>query len=88
MSQSDKEIQSQLHNYLTIACNYRFDVLVTLISGEKFKGQAFATGTNEQKQNCFIIQSVKGKQSIATNRISTLTAITENPHFHKVNFRA
>ena len=54
MSQGDKEIQTQLQSYLTIACNYRFDVLVTLISGEKFKGRAFATGTNEQKQNCFI----------------------------------
>lgn len=54
MSQSDKEIQSQLHNYLTIACNYRFDVLVTLISGEKFKGQAFATGTNEQNKTALL----------------------------------
>jgi len=75
------------HDYIEVACLYRLKVVLKLKTGDKIIGTAQDTVLNDKRDEC--IQLKKDNQvpeAIALSRISTMHAVTQNPHFDCVEF--
>lgn len=72
------------HDYVEIACMYRYLVKLSLKSGAELQGIALDTRRNAQQQECIVI----GEQSnlIPLDSISSMAALGQNPHFQLVRF--
>lgn len=79
-------ISCQLHDYIEIACMYRFKVRLTLHSGVSLEGVALGTTYNRERQECLLLDTGFGKQFVALDQLKSMQALAENPHFDIVNF--
>ncbi|WP_417616083.1 Rho-binding antiterminator [Oceanisphaera sp.] len=74
------------HDYIEIACLYRYPVILTLASGDELSGIALDTARNEQRQECIKIQSDDAEHLIPLASITRMAANVANPHFRVINF--
>lgn len=72
------------HDYVEIACLYRYVVKLTLKSGEEVTGIALDTRRNAQRQECIAINNIDNL--IALDAVATMEVLVENPHFKLVRF--
>ena len=77
-------ISCDQHDYVEIACMYRYQVKLTLKSGEEITGIALDTRRNAQLQECIAINN--SDTLIPLDSVATMAALAENPHFKLVNF--
>lgn len=74
------------HDYIEIACTFRYPVRLTLKSGEIVEGKALDTQRNEARQECLKL-SVAGEETLVVlDEISRMVACADNPHFQTVSF--
>ncbi len=74
------------HDYIEIACTFRYPVRLTLKSGDIVEGKALDTQRNEARQECIKL-AIAGKESLVVlNEISRMEACADNPHFQVVSF--
>ncbi|MGB5856361.1 MAG: Rho-binding antiterminator [Oceanisphaera sp.] len=74
------------HDYIEIACLYRYPITLTLVSDEHISGIALDTARNEQRQECIKIQNDDTEHLIPLASITRMTATVDNPHFRVVEF--
>ena len=74
------------HDYIEIACLYRYAVTLTLTAGHTLSGIALDTARNEQRQECIKMLADDVEQLIPLATISRMSANTNNPHFLVVEF--
>ena len=43
------------HDYIEIACMYRFEMRLVLENGQVAQGKAFQTALNENKEECLVL---------------------------------
>lgn len=72
------------HDYVEIACLYRYVVKLTLKSGEEVTGIALDTRRNVQRQECIAINHID--TLIALDAVASMEALVKNPHFNRVTF--
>ncbi len=72
------------HDYVEIACLYRYVVKLTLKSGEEVTGIALDTRRNTQRQECIAIHHIDNL--VVLDAVATMEALVENPHFKRVTF--
>jgi Rho-binding antiterminator len=77
-------ISCDQHDYVEIACMYRYQVKLTLKSGEEITGIALDTRRNAQLQECIAINNTDNL--IPLDSVATMAALVENPHFNLVTF--
>ena len=75
------------HDYIEIACMYRFEVRLVLENGWVAQGKAFQTVLNENKEECLVLETKSGNKLIVLQQVVSIEAVTDNPHFGKVSFR-
>ncbi len=75
------------HDYIEIACMYRFEVRLVLENGRVAQGKAFQTVLNENKEECLVLETKSGNKLIVLEQVVSIEAVTDNPHFGKVSFR-
>ena len=75
------------HDYIEIACMYRFEMRLVLVNGQVAQGKAFQTKLNENKEECLVLETKSGNKLIVLEQVVSIEAVTENPHFGKVDFR-
>ena len=74
------------HDYIEIACTYRFLVRITMKSGDNIEGIALDTGFNEKREESIKLE-VDGKGTwVVLEQASRLDVLVENPHFKTVSF--
>ena len=79
-------ISCDQHDYIEIACTFRYPIKLTLRSGAVIEGVALDTELDDNGNECIKVD-VKGTQSlIVLNDISVLEVCVNNPHFHRVSF--
>lgn len=79
-------ISCDQHDYIEIACTFRYPIKLTLRSGAVIECIALDTKLDENKHECIKVD-VKGTEVlIVLTEISMLEACVENPHFHSVTF--
>ncbi len=74
------------HDYIEIACTYRFSVLLTLHDGTTLAGIAKDTAYNDDKKECIVIESNNDDRLITLESVQSMKALTVNPHFDIVDF--
>lgn len=74
------------HDYVEIACMYRFLVKLTLRSELEMVGIAIDTGRNECGEECLKIEADSVEELVQLDVIEKMEALVENPHFKMVFF--
>ena len=79
-------ISCNQHDYIEIACTYRFLVRITMKSGDSVEGIALDTGFNEKREESIKLE-VDGEGTwVVLDQVSRLNVLIENPHFKTVVF--
>ncbi|WP_375056841.1 Rho-binding antiterminator [Zobellella sp. DQSA1] len=74
------------HDYLEVACLYRYRVRLTLTSGERLTGIAFDTRRDADRQECLLLGTNEAKQLVRLADMARMEAVTDNPHFRVIDF--
>lgn len=74
------------HDYIEIACTFKYRVRLVLKSGAVIEGRALDTRRNAEKEECILMESAGIEQCVVQQEIARMVALTENPHFHAVSF--
>jgi len=78
-------ISCDKHDYVEIACLYKFPVSIELKTGEKYAGTATNVTFNQIKEECLLLtETEQGDQLFELTSIKSMTAQRENPHFSTV----
>ncbi|MEH6450395.1 MAG: Rho-binding antiterminator [Oleispira sp.] len=74
------------HDYIEIACTFRYPIKITMKQGAIIECIALDTKLNENRSECIKVD-IKGDECLlALNEISSLEVCIENPHFQTVSF--
>ena len=79
-------IRCDLHDYIEIACTYRFPIKLTLKSGEVVKCRALDTEQNKDRRECVKVEVSGVERLIELEDILLMEALVDNPHFARVTF--
>ncbi len=78
-----------LHDYIEIACMFRYRVTITLKSGASFLGTAHNTLTNQEKQEYMILcpeNTASPQHKILLTELSSMTVLNSSSRFSHVDF--
>jgi Rho-binding antiterminator len=79
-------ISCQLHDYIEIACLYRYRVSLQLKNGSHVEGVAETTRTTSDKKEYLSLSTHDKTIDADFDEIRALVALTPNPHFNVVEF--
>tara|TARA_R110002167_G_scaffold37563_22_gene117689 strand:+ start:278 stop:526 length:249 start_codon:yes stop_codon:yes gene_type:complete len=79
-------ISCDRHDYIEIACMYRYPIRITLKSKLTIDCMALDTKQNEQRDECILVVCNETKKLIILNDIETIEVLIDNPHFTLVSF--
>jgi Rho-binding antiterminator len=74
------------HDYVEIACMYKFEVKLVLKNSRIVKGKALQTTYNENREECIVLKTEIGSEKIVLEQVASMEAVRKNPHFGKINF--
>ena len=74
------------HDYIEIACLYRFVVKLAFRNGQIVQGKALQTAYNENREECIVLDTERGNEQLVLEQVASMEAVTKNPHFEKINF--
>lgn len=74
------------HDYIEIACTFRYPVRLTLKSGDIIEGKALDTQRNEAQQECIKLALAGTESLVVLDEITRMEACADNPHFQVVSF--
>jgi len=75
------------HDYIEIACTYRFLIRLVMEEGDNIEGIALDTGLNENRKECIKLDVDGVETWVVLDLVSRLDVLVENPHFKTVNFK-
>jgi len=78
-------LSCDLHDYIEIACMYRYSVKLTLKDHQVLEGNAVDTLTSTDKREYLVIDNGK-KQNIELNQLKKLNVLTPHAQFTEVTF--
>jgi len=81
-------ISCEQHDYIEIACMYRFNVSLQLDTGDIVEGIALDTKTNSTGRECIALKLCNGIELVPTDSILRMDALTQNKHFTFITFRS
>ncbi len=74
------------HDYVEIACLFRYSVRLTLKSGHEVEGVAIDVRLDDQRDECIALRNEAGVRLVALRDAASLEVTTENPRFRAVRF--
>ena len=80
-------ISCEQHDYVEIACMYRYLIKLTLKSGLAIEGIAMDTKRNNNQEECIQIKTHNTNSLVVLDTVSKMDALIENPHFKSVIFQ-
>jgi len=79
-------ISCEHHDYIEIACTYRYPLRLTMRSGEVLEGMALDTGLNKTRAECIKVDASGKNRLVVLDDILEMEARVKNPHFNSVKF--
>jgi len=79
-------ISCERHDYIEIACSYRYLVKLKMKSGKTIEGIALDTTLDSNRDECIKVEAQGNISLVVLDDISVLEACVENPHFDSVTF--
>jgi len=85
-----KILNCDLHDYLEIACLFKFTVELTVDNNERYIGIPISTRVHSDSAEYldFTLDKSTKKISIPLLSLQRMTALSYNPHFSSVLFKA
>lgn len=80
-------ISCDQHDYIEIACTFRYPIKLTMNSGVIIECIALDTKLDENKIECIEVSLDDDERLIVLDDIAILEVRIDNPHFHIVCFR-
>jgi len=74
------------HDYVEIACTYRFLIRLVMKEGGSIVGTALDTGLNDNRKECIKLDVDGVETWVVLDLVSRLDVLVENPHFKNVRF--
>jgi len=74
------------HDYIEVACLYRYPVKLTMKAGEPVTGIALDTARNEAREECIKINADETEVLVELNGIAKIEALVENKYFTEIVF--
>jgi Rho-binding antiterminator len=75
------------HDYIEIACAYRYPIRLTLKSGDIINGTAKDTSLNKHREECILVAMEEADRQVILDDILIMEVTVENPHFRLVSFK-
>ncbi|CEO41628.1 transcriptional regulator [Photobacterium kishitanii] len=75
------------HDYIEIACMHHLNIKLTLNDGSHIIGIAHDTFYNKNREECIMLLIEQQQQPVVLSNLSSMTAITKNPHFTTIDFK-
>jgi len=79
-------ITCEHHDFVEIACLFRYPVYLVMRCGEPIAGVAINTRLNEQREECIEIIQHGQSRLVVLDKVARLKVRIENPHFQSVSF--
>ncbi|HGY3717444.1 TPA: Rho-binding antiterminator [Citrobacter gillenii] len=79
-------VDCDLHDYLEIACLYRYMLRIELTDGTVFDARAVTTRTTIEKEEYLVVERQASSQNIRLDYLSAITALTAGAKFSTVLF--
>lgn len=79
-------ISCEQHDYIEIACMFRYPIKLTMHSGIVIECIAVDTTLNDNKLECIKVDFKEGETLIIIDDIAQLDVCIDNPHFHTISF--
>lgn len=79
-------ISCEQHDYIEIACTFRYPIKLTMNTGVTIECNALDTKLNESKVECIKISLDQDEKLIVLDDIAILEVRIDNPHFHTICF--
>ena len=79
-------ISCNQHDYIEIACLFRYPIKLIMKDTTVIKCQALDTQYNETKQECIKVESEGVESLVVLDNIVILEVCVDNPHFKTVSF--
>lgn len=79
-------VDCDLHDYLEIACLYRYMLRIALTDGTVFDARAVTTRTTADKEEYLVVERQESPQNIRLDHLSAITALTAGATFSTVLF--
>jgi len=79
-------IDCELHDYIEIACLFRYEVLLTLFNGNSVQGTALTTQTLKNKSEILNMCTGEGVEDVPFHTIAKIDVTTANARFQSINF--
>jgi Rho-binding antiterminator len=80
-------ISCHLHDFIEIACMYRYRVRLTLRDGSTLSGIAQDTAVESNQREVLKLETANGMVKIDQDDLESMQAVDSNPHFSSVDFR-
>jgi Rho-binding antiterminator len=81
-----RQIACELHDYIEIACMYRYQVQLILKDQSTVTGKAKDIVTDTEKRELLLLETNSGPQQIELASLDKLQVLTPNARFHEVIF--
>lgn len=78
-------ISCEMHDYLEVACLYRYELTVTLIDGAVIRGRARTTRTTKGVE-MLLLDTDSGERGIGMHELAEITVLTPDARFSKLRF--
>ncbi|ROS00263.1 Rof transcriptional antiterminator [Sinobacterium caligoides] len=79
-------ISCDLHDYIEIACLYRYEVKIVLKSKVEWVGTAVTVEYDDDKRECLRLAVDAAECLVVLDTIERMQACQSNPHFDEVVF--
>lgn len=79
-------INCEQHDYLEIACTFKLAISLTLNDKRVVDGIASDILYNHVREHCILIEEEKQQTFIVLDTIKSMSALTPNSHFTRIDF--
>ena len=82
----DNLIACHVHDYIEIACLYRFEVELTLTDDRVIVARAETTRSDKNRREYLVVSRLGNLEEIEMSGIIRMRATKPNPHFDEISF--
>ena len=81
-------IKCDIHDYVEIACIYRFEVEIFMLDNKRVRGYAKTIKLNEERRECLLLITSNSEKMIILSEVKYMRSLTNNPHFELINLNS
>lgn len=80
-------VDCERHDYLEIACLYRYRLRIELVDGRRFEARALDTRTSPEKEEFLLVEGSEGRRELRLDRLQSITALDRAALFTRIELQ-